>query len=242
MGEPMTDAINVKADLSYIKTHLALLAVVVVLAAGVIYTIESLVAKHDTARETQDAQTLALIAAQTTDLKSRMTQDEQAATIRDAQYAAIIGQLSSTIQKQTTQLQQQIKVNATLTASQTAQAIQQKTNAQPGDVQAQQDSVVLTLPIARTINSDLDALQTVTTQLDETKKQFDAQLHLTEDAVLDSLNAKKVITSQATQLVEDDKVCKDQIAVVKAQARKSKLKWFGAGYILGLVTAHFVGI
>jgi hypothetical protein len=232
----------IRTDLTYVKTHLALLGIVVILAAGSVYGIESLVAKHDTERETKDSQVLALITAQTTDLKSRMAQDEQAATIRDAQYAAIIGQLSSTIQKQTTQLQQQVKVNATLTALQTAQAISQKTQAQPGEVTAQGDNVTLDLPIARTVNSSLDMLATTTAQLDETKKQLDAQTGLTNDAILDTVNAKKVIVNQANEITQGDKVCIDKIAVVKAQARKSKLKWLGIGYVLGLATAHFIGI
>jgi hypothetical protein len=243
MGEQMADIeTTVKTDLSYLKTHLALMAVVVVLAGGAVYTVESIVAKHDAVTEAKDSQILAAVTVQTTDLKNRMTQDEQAATVRDAQYAQIISTLSATIQKQTTQLQQQIKLNTTLNAAQTALAITQKTQAQPGEVVAQNDTVVLDLPIARTINSSLDTLQTTTAQLDETKKQLDAQLHLTEDANLDIVNTKRVIASQATQLVDADKVCKDQIAIVKSQARKSKLKWFSVGYVLGLVTAHFVGI
>jgi hypothetical protein len=233
---------TVRTDLTYVKTHLALLAIVVTLATGAVYGVESLVARHDVQREAKDSQVLALITAQTADLKDRMAQDEQAATVRDAQYSAVITQLSGTIAKQSGQLQQQVKQNATLNAQQTAQAISQKTSAQPGEVTAQGDNVTMDLAISRTVNSSLDTLSTVTVQLDETKKQLDAQTGLTNDAVLDAANAKKVIVSQAAQIVQDEKVCTDKIAVVKAQARKSKLKWFGVGYILGVVSAHFIGI
>jgi|SRR6266576_76830 len=239
----MTDLnTTIKADLTYLKTHLTLLVAVVVLAGGVVYGSESLIASHDSQREAKDSKVLALVMAQTADLKTRMVQDEQAATVRDAQYAAIIAQLSGTIAKQTAQLQKQKQVNATLTAVQTAEAISQKTQAQPGEVQAQADSVVLSLPVARTINSNLDELVTIKTQLNETENQFALQKKLTDDAMLDAENAKNVIVSQADQMVQAEKVCKDQIAVVKAQARKSKLKWFGVGYVLGLVTARFIGI
>ncbi len=101
---------------------------------------------------------------------------------------------------------------------------------------------MLSLPVARTINSNLDELVTIKTQLNETENQFALQKKLTDDAMLDAENAKNVIVSQADQMVQAEKVCKDQIAVVKAQARKSKLKWFGVGYVLGLVTARFIGI
>ncbi len=94
----MTDLnTTIKADLTYLKTHLTLLVAVVVLAGGVVYGSESLIASHDSQREAKDSKVLALVMAQTADLKTRMVQDEQAATVRDAQYAAIIAQLSGTI-------------------------------------------------------------------------------------------------------------------------------------------------
>ncbi|SRR6266550_2496688 len=239
----MTDLnTTIKADLTYLKTHLTLLVAVVVLAGGVVYGSESLIASHDSQREAKDSQVLALVMAQTADLKTRMVQDEQAATVRDAQYAAIIAQLSGTIAKQTAQLQKQKQVNATLTATQTAEAISKKTQALPGEVTVQSDNILLTLPIAKQINNDLDTLDTLTLQADEMTQQLIAQKGLTDDAMLDAMNAKKVIVSQAEQITQAEKVCKDQIAVVKAQARKSKLKWFGVGYVLGLVTARFIGI
>lgn len=239
--EPINNS-TIMHDLSWMKSHLLLVALIVILVFGTVYGIESLIAKHDSARESKDTQILTLITAQTTDLKARMTQDESAASIRDAQYAATIAQLSGAIGRQNQALVQQIKVNATLTASQTAQAISQKTQAQPGEVSAQGDNVLLALPVARTINSDLDKLSTTLVQLDEKQKQLDAQTGLTTDAILDSVNGKKVITSLETQMAQADKVCKDTISTVKAQARKSKLKWFGIGYLLGLGSARFLGI
>ncbi len=239
----MTDInTTIKTDLGWVKGHLILVGIVAVLVFAAVYGIESLQASHDSAREARDQQFLALVTNQTNDLKARMAQDEQSATVRDAQYSAVISQMSTTISKQTGQLQQQLKVNATLTAQETAQALTQKTHAQPGEVTAVNDSVTLALPIARIINSDLDKLSTTSVQLDETRKQLDAQTGLTTDAVLDATNAKKVITSQASQLLEADKVCKDEISLVKAQSRKGKMKWFGIGYLLGLASAHFIGV
>ena len=229
-------------DLAYLKTHMALLAVVVVLAGGAVYGVETLISKHDVAQEAHDQQLLTLVTAQTNDLKTRMAQDEQQASVRDAQYSQIIAQLSGTINKQNLALQQQIKVNASLTAEQTAEAIASKIKADPGQVIAQGDGVNLTLPIARVINSDLDRLSIALFQLDETKQQFQAQLELTNDAKTDAENAKNIISSQSAQLSQADKFCKDEIATIKAQNRKSKMRWFGIGFISGLISAHFMGI
>ncbi len=55
---------------------------------------------------------------------------------------------------------------------------------------------------------------------------------------------KVVVSGLQTQIVDQTKACTAQINVVKAQARKGKLKAFGIGYGLGLVSglvAHAFG-
>lgn len=239
----MTDInTTIAKDIVWLKGHIVLLVIVIALAFGGVYGIETLVDKHDAEREAKDAQLLQLITGQTNDLKLRLAQDEEAMTKRDAEYNQIISQLSNTIAKQTQQLQQQIKVNATLSAQQTAEAISAKVQAQPGEVTAVGDNVSLNLAVSRTVNNSLDMLQTAQIQLDEKQKQLDAQASLTLDAVLDSANAKKVIASQDTQITQANKTCQDQIATINAKNRKSKLKWFGIGVVIGLVGARFAGI
>lgn len=233
---------TITKDLTYLKTHMLLLIVVVVLAGGLVYGVESLISKHDVQQEARDQQLLTVLTSQTTDLKNRMVVDEQAATARDLQYAAIIANLSGTIAKQSNQLKQQIQQNATLTAAETARAIADKLKAQPGEVTAQGDNVAMDLPISRQVNSSLDTLATTTLQLSEVQKQLQAQTGLTTDAVLELENAKKVITAQDTQAVTAAKVCMDEISVIKAQARKSKFRWFIGGFVAGLASAHFIGI
>lgn len=240
MTTPDTPGTIIVKDLAWIKAHLILLAAVVLLSGGIVYSIETLIAKHDAAREAKDQQIENLIIAQTTDLKARLAQDEQASAVRDAQYNQIITTLSGTIAKQSAQLQKQIAVNATLTAAQTAQAISQKTGANPGEVTAVGDNVTMVLPVARTINTDLDKLSTTQLQLDETQKQLTAQNGLTTDALLDYVNAKKVIASQDSQLKAADKVCTDKIDTLKAKNRKTNLKYMLAGgFIVEAVKLYF---
>ena len=50
------------------------------------------------------------------------------------------------------------------------------------------------------------------------------------------------VTGLKLQSIDDAKVCQAQIAVVKADARKSKRRWFVAGFVAGIATrilGHF---
>jgi hypothetical protein len=47
------------------------------------------------------------------------------------------------------------------------------------------------------------------------------------------------VTGLKLQSVDDAKVCQAQIAVVKADARKSKRRWFIAGFVAGIATRIF---
>jgi thiamine monophosphate kinase len=60
----------------------------------------------------------------------------------------------------------------------------------------------------------------------------DAALLVARDAQVATLDT--LVSGLNTKSVLDAKVCTDQIAVVKAEARKSKLKWFAAGFVSGL--------
>jgi hypothetical protein len=44
------------------------------------------------------------------------------------------------------------------------------------------------------------------------------------------------VTGLKLQSVDDAKVCQAQIAVIKADARKSKRRWFAAGFVAGIAT------
>ena len=231
-----------ETDWTWVKTHVMLLVVIAVLVVGSVYGIELMVASRDAQRASADQQILTAVTNQTKELQQRMTQDEQQEAVRDAQYNQTITQLSAIISNQSTQLQRQIKTNATLTAVQTAQALTQKTKAQPGEISATGDNVTVDLPIARVLNSDIDTMVTTKTQLAETRKQLDAETALKADAQVDAANAKLVIASQQTEIASGNKTCQDQITALKAQARKGKLKWFFVGVLAGLGIAHPLGI
>ena len=92
--------------------------------------------------------------------------------------------------------------------------------------------------------SDPGARQTVVAL--ETIPQLKADLNDTREQ---AANKDKQVTAQAgviaglhveitglgAQIVEADKACKSEVKLVKDQVRKSKLKWFGAGFVSGLI-------
>lgn len=229
---------TVANDINWLKHHIIALLVVALLVAGAVYGVDSLIAKHDAAKESKDAQILALVVSQTNDLKARLLQDETSTAAKDAVLVATIQGLNGTIAKQSAQLQSQININATLNAAQTAQAIAAKTNSP--DVSAQNNNVMLGINAARTVNSDLDRLATTSAQLDERTQQLAAQTGLTSNATVKYQDATAVIASQNTQVIQADKVCNDKIAVVKSDARKSKFKWFLGGYVAGFLSRQLL--
>lgn len=86
-----------------------------------------------------------------------------------------------------------------------------------------------------TVN-ELEKVPVLTAQL-ENEKTAETNLN----TLLAASNGQVVTLNGAVdglklQITDDDKVCKAQIAVVKAQARKSKRRWFVAGFITGFAS------
>ena len=98
------------------------------------------------------------------------------------------------------------------------------------------------LPIARVVVSDLDALASARGDLADTQNQLTVQSSLTADAGSNLADAQKVIAAQNLQLADQTKSCTAQITTLKAAARKSKLRWFGAGYVAGFVSGLLVAV
>lgn len=232
MTEPVTNPIA--NDLSWLRAHLILLVLVVVLVFAGVYGIESVVALHDQQREIKDNAVLTAIQANSTSLEQRIVQDEQASAQRDAQYQQIISGLTATIAQQNTKLAKQIKVNAALSPSDTAAAIATKTQAPVGAVTAQGATVQLSLDEAKKINDDLDTLVTVQKQLNETQSEVAAQTELTADAKDALAQEKALVANQQLEIDQQVKVCDAKIAVVNAKARKGKLKAAFWGFLAGL--------
>lgn len=239
----MTDiTTTVKNDFSYIKHHIILLAVVVVLAFGAIYGIESIIASHDATSSTQWKAILQAQTAQTQVIANKLTIDEQTWTQQNAAQQAVIAQLASSIIQRDKATTVQVQHDATLSAVEAAQRIASQTKSQPGEVLAQGGNVQLDLPISRVVVASLDQLPAIQADLIDTRKQLVSETTVATNLQNNVDEQSTLIAVMKTQAIDADKSCKADIATVKAQARKSKLRWFGVGVIIGVIGAHFAGI
>ena len=225
-----------------IKSHLLTFAILGVLIVGGIYGVEALIAKHDAANASKYEAILAAQVAQTTVLQQQLKTDEANWQLVMAQLLAQNAQLSQTIAQRNVQNVQKQKEDASLTAQAAAQKLAQQTNAGPKDVVAgPNDDITITLPIARSIVGSLDLLPILQANLLDTQRQLSNETELFNNSQANVAEQAKLIESQKVQMVDQAKAYTAEITLVKAQARKSKLKWFGIGVIVGMIGGHIAG-
>ena len=220
---------------AYVKLHERLIGLV--LAAAVIWgvsgKIESVVAKHDKSQETQ-AQIVA---------NAQQSKDAALAT-QAAQQAEQYKELSDKVAAQNAALEQ---ANITLA---TALAKQQHTDATlpPSDLVARWNTLVpqagATVTSTGVALPEAGAVATVQ-QLEEVpvlKQELTISNGIRENTdklLIASTEQVTTLNSEVSGLrleINDDKnVCTAQIAVVKADAAKSKRRWFLIGVVAGFL-------
>ena len=224
------------------KTHEKL--ILAVIAAGVLYfvigRVDSIIARHDDAKLKQ-AQTVASV----------QSQKDAAIAAQVAADKAAFDALQAKLHAEDDAL---VQANVALA---TALTKQQKTDATlpPTDLVARWNALVpqaaasvtpkgVTLPNTGAI-ATVQQLEIIPVQQEEITNE---QTLVTNGDALAVAQTKQVtdLTAQITGLklsaVDDAKVCQTQIAVVKADARKSKRRWFVVGFVAGIATrilGHF---
>lgn len=118
--------------------------------------------------------------------------------------------------------------NQSLTSSQTADALSKATNAKSGEVTAVNDTVVMDLPVSRTVLSDVQLVPL----LQQDKADISKQLDLEKQAHISDVKAD-VANLQACQL---------EVKAVKAKGRKNIIKSFVIGLGVGLGIHAVTGI
>jgi hypothetical protein len=237
----VTNAENVvKKELSWIAHHLILVGILVgVLFAGV-YGVENLIEKHDEKKAQQANVALQVVVEQVKKLEEHQATNDAAVAQREAARDALIQSLVATIARRDATLDQQIKKNATLTAQQAAARITDQYKAQPGEVVASGDTVIVDLPLARSFVNTFDQLTVCTANYSDVQKQLSAEQARTQDLKTQVADRDATIIGKNTELDKQKIKYEADITLLKAQARKSKLKWFGAGVVVGFVGRQFV--
>jgi hypothetical protein len=247
---------RIVADWKWIMQHLILVAVLGLFVFGGVYYVNSIVEKHDEARNTAAQAALVAAQQQANQLAAQLKSDqEQQAAIaaanaaRDAQAQATIKALIDTMNRRDAQLAATLKQNATLTAQQAADKLAAQTKAVPGEVTANGNNVIVDLPVARNIVSTYDSFSTVQADLADEKKKYDAQVQMTQDAQSNTnaanaslATANSTIAAKDIELAKAGDACKAQIKVINAKHRKQLLLVGITAYIGGLLTRTFSGI
>jgi hypothetical protein len=198
--------------------------------------------EHDKRLADASAQQVKTDQTQTQSIVDKLAADEKTWFQQNAAQQAVIVQLTNSIVQRDKTTATQIQHDATLSAVDAAQRIALQTRAQVGEVVAQNDNVILDLTTSRAVVASLDQLPTVQADLADTQKQLASETAVAANLQNNISGQEALIAAMKTQATDADKSCKVNISLLKAQARRNKFRWFGAGYVLGLVSAHFIGI
>lgn len=226
----------IKTDLTWLQKHERL--VLAVLGGAILWLaigkIDTLIINHDAANLHQ-AQ---VVADKQEQINYNLAkQAEQQA----AQYKALAEQvtkqnaaLESANVQLSLALSKQQKTDATLPPTELAQrwntlvptAIATVT---PSGIAVPQSGAIATV-------QELEKVPVLSSQLENERTNYenDEQLLVAAKGMNDTLYTQ--IDGLKLQLTDDAKVCKAQVAEVKAQARKSKRTWLTIGYVAGIAT------
>jgi len=220
--------LSLSEDLKWIKGHLILLALVGTLVFGGVYGVESLIARHDDVAATRAA----------------ILADEQAKA--NQVFQAQVQQQISTLVQQNVLLEAQ---NQTLIAALSKrQVIEQQIPIKNQNISAVEaakqlggtsdgNNIVLDLPVARNVVSMVQLVPLL--QQDKVDLTKANGLLISEVA-----NAQQALDLERTAHTKDNttnegtiKARDERISALQEDMRKSKLKWFGIGYVAGFVSA-----
>ena len=231
---------KLKQDLTWLQKHERLCLAVI---AGLVLwfsigKIDTLIANHDKAKLSQ-AQTVADKQEQINyNLAQQYAQELAQYKTLAAQVTAQNAQLEQANLTLATALTKQQKVDASLPPSELVNrwstlVPQAKPTVTPTGVALDTPSAVATvqaleeLPVLRTQNEN------ERTQIENAEKLVAA-----EGVQVTTLNAQ--VDGLRLQLTDDAKVCKDQVATVKAEARKKTRRWFLIGYVAGFLSRQYI--
>jgi RNA-binding protein YhbY len=196
------------------KIHIAAFAVAIGLALFGVYSFEAHKADLAETKATSLQATAQLISQQNVQFQQQMQQEFQQ-----------LAQALSARQVIEVKIPQ---ANQVLTSSQTADAITKATNAKPGEVTSVGDTVVMDLPVSRTVLSDVQLVPLLQQDKVDLGKQLkDEQAAHASDTKAD-----------AAELT----ACKATVVAVQRKSLKRAIKAFFIGVVVGVVGGRAAGI
>ncbi len=234
---------TIERDITWVKGHVlsVLLAVALIIGSiiGGVSAVESLVEKHDARVAAAQQAKEGVDTATTAALMAQLTQDRVANTARDAQQTALIQTLVTQMAQQRARTAKQIMTDGTLDAKTAAARLVQQTKSSPSDVTVINDTVTMTLPLARIVVSELDMFAQSQADVLNLQGQLSAQQILTSDSKVEAADAQKIIAADKVELIQtikaDNAACQVR---VDAQASKDRKRGFWAtlgGIVTGVI-------
>jgi hypothetical protein len=235
------------ATQSWLSVHAARIERVVIVSLVLLVTTYGLGRYFDArvaateARATQAEQTLA--AEKATDAENAI-RASTALSQYEAELAAdhtLIASLAATAAARQAQVTQQIKADSTLKLPDLANRLKTLGNAPEGSVTTTGTSVDFTPSGALAVTQTLEQIPALQDDLKDTQ----AALTSSQGALA---QAGQAIDAQTTQIAGlkltiagEEAQCKAQVAVVKAQLKSSRWRYFKFGFITGFLTGAYVG-
>lgn len=231
---------KIKSELSWLQKHERLVLAVV---AGLVLwfaigKVDSLIANHDAAN-LQQAKVTAQVQEEKNQAlaeqvsKDRLAYDALAAKIeaRDAQLQQMQVQLVAALTKQQ-------QVDKTMTPTE----LTQRWNILVPEAGAAVTPSGVSLPSegARATVIELEKAPVLTQELTAKTEELGNANALLKASGQQVVTLNDLVSGLQLKAVDDAKVCSTQIAVVKAEARKSKRKWFLVGYVAGFLSRQYI--
>ena len=207
--------------------------VLYVLLAGAsltgVYLVESKLSSLADAKAAAAEQALAVEKNHSAELAAAYAANQLQRDKENAQFLATIAQIQS-------QAKTQIVIDKTLPVKDTGHRIEDLTGFKQGTVVFDSaDNLIVPLPLGREIVARLD------------QGVADAATVVKQEGVIK--NQAATINEENAIIVEDKRVLsatadadKKELSAEKAKARKSKLRWFGLGFLAGIFAGHAAGL
>ncbi len=231
---------KIKSDLSWLQRHEKL--VLTVLAGLVLWfaigKIDTLIINHDNANlqqakvvaQVQEEKNQALVEQVT---KDRLAYDALAAKIeaRDTQLQQMQVQLIAALTKQQ-------QVDRTMTPTE----LTQRWNVLVPEAAVSITNGHVTLPDsgARATVIELEKAPVLTQELSAKTEELSNAKSLLQASGQQVTTLNDLVSGLQLKAQDDAKVCSAQISVVKAEARKSKRRWFVIGFVTGFLSRQYI--
>ena len=221
------------ADWQWILKHLVILAIAACLVVGGVYFVDSEIAKHDAATEARYSLVLQQQTALTKSVEDRLDANTAQHALEAQQYQAQIAADAAAMKQRDALLAVALSKINTMSPTQVQADLQPKLRQGQATVLA--DGIKLDTEAARDVDAQITEGANAKADLATTKTALTKETTIADNATADLATAKTAIAAEQTKNSDQVKSCNAQIATVKAEARKSKIKWFISGVVSGFL-------